>query len=117
MFPGIDIIEIERFERACKRHPKIVSRLFTEKEIKCVNGNLVSLAARFAGKEAVLKSLGTGLRGLNWHDIEILKNEVGEPIVSLSVRAEMIAKVRECTSIKVSLSHSKSNATAIALLY
>ncbi|NLM21873.1 MAG: holo-ACP synthase [Peptococcaceae bacterium] len=117
MYPGIDIIEISRFTQACKRHPRLLARLFTAGELKAISGeNYSSWAARFAAKEAVLKALGTGLRGLTWHDIEIFNNDWGEPIVYLSERAQNIAAKRGGKSVKISLSHSKDNAIAIAVL-
>jgi len=73
-------------------------------------------AVRFAGKEAVLKALGTGLRGLSWHDIEIFTNQLGEPFVVLSERAQKIAGSRGGNAVKISLSHNKDNAVAFAIL-
>ena len=117
MFPGIDIIEIARFTRACTRHPQLLSRLFTSGELKAMSDKKYnSWAARFAGKEAVLKALGTGLNGLTWHDIEIFTNERGEPVVYLSERAQKIALSRGGKTLKLSLAHSKENAIAIAIL-
>lgn len=117
MYPGIDIIEISRFDRACRRHPQIINRLFTEKELAGLKiTNTASLAARFAGKEAVLKALGTGLRGLSWHDIEIFSNEKGEPEVHLSPKAQRLAGKRGCTEVRLSLSHNRIQAAAVALL-
>ncbi len=95
-----------------------MSRLFTARELEVLKArNPASLAVRFAGKEAVLKALGTGLRGLSWHDIEILDNELGEPIVYLSAKAKAIAESRGGKYVRISLSHSKDNAVAIAILY
>lgn len=117
MYPGIDIIEISRFEKACQRHPRLLQRLFTDAEIRAIQGRRAdSAAARFAAKEAVLKALGTGLRGLSWHDIQILSNELGEPVVYLSGKAEAIAKERGSGKIRVSLSHSRDMAAAVAVL-
>jgi len=117
MYPGTDIIEISRFAQACSRQPRLLSRLFTGKELELVKTyNFSSLAARFAGKEAVLKTLGTGLRGLAWHDVEIFTNDLGEPIVYLSKRAQKIAELRGGCTVRVSLSHSRDNAIALAIL-
>ena len=119
MYPGADIIEISRFKDACLRNPRLVERLFTDRELEQKFANKdASLAARFAGKEAVLKALGTGLRGLSWHDIEIINNEMGEPIVYLSARAKDITLMRGAGKgeVRVSLSHSKDLAIAIAVL-
>ncbi|HHV64685.1 MAG TPA: holo-ACP synthase [Peptococcaceae bacterium] len=120
MYPGVDIIEIARFTEACNRHPRLINRLFTPRELEGLgksNNRFPTLAARFAGKEAVLKALGTGLRGLSWHDIEIIADEQGEPLVYLSAKAWNIAKNRGGQSVKLSLSHSRENAIAVAILY
>jgi len=116
MYPGIDIIEITRFNQACSRHPRLWQRLFTDRELADLQGSQAgSPAARFAGKEAVLKALGTGLRGLSWHDVEILPNDLGEPVVYLSEKAKQRALARGGNSVRVSLSHSKENAIALAV--
>ena len=117
MYPGIDIIEIERVELAFKRQPKLYERLFTIQERENLSGKGVqSYAARFAGKEAVLKALGTGLRGLSWHDIEILSDVSGEPLVYLSSRALDLVKARGGCQVRVSLSHDRTQAVGFAIL-
>ncbi|MGI6450195.1 MAG: holo-ACP synthase [Desulfitobacteriia bacterium] len=119
MYPGVDIIEISRFAHACSRHPRLIKRLFTARELEALGASAKrpsALAARFAGKEAVLKALGTGLRGLSWHDIEIIANEQGEPQVYLSARALKAAESRGGRSIRLSLSHNRDNALAVAVL-
>lgn len=116
MYPGVDIIEIPRFSEACGRHPRLLVKLFTVRELEDLQPNdFSSLAVRFAGKEAILKAMGTGLRGLSWHDIEILNNDLGEPIVYLSEKAKAVAETRG-REVKVSLAHSGDNAVAMAVL-
>ena len=117
MYPGIDIIEIERFVMAFKRQPKLSERLFTIRELENLTGKgFQSYAARFAGKEAVLKTLGTGLRGLSWHDIEILSVLSGEPLVYLSPRAMDLVKARGGSQVRISLTHNRTQAMALAIL-
>jgi len=117
MYPGIDIIEIERVAQAFKRQPKLFERLFTTREREALVGKgIQSYAARFAGKEAVLKTLGPGLRGLSWHDIEILSNLSGEPLVYLSSIAMDQVRARGGSQVRVSLSHNRSQAIAFAIL-
>lgn len=117
MFPGVDIIEIERFTLACQRHPKIVDRLFSLREQNDLFGkSMQSWAGRFAAKEAILKALGTGLRDLTWQDIEILSGPMGEPLAFLSERAEVKAKARGGAVVRISISHDRSNAIALAIL-
>jgi len=117
MYPGIDIIEIERVEQAFKRQPRIFERLFTSREREALTEKSIqSYAARFAGKEAVLKTLGAGLRELSWHDIEILSNLSGEPLVYLSSRAMDQVRARGGSVVRVSLSHNRTQAMAFAIL-
>lgn len=117
MYPGIDIIEIERVAQALKRQPRLFERLFTNRERESLQGKgIQSYAARFAGKEAVLKTLGTGLQGLSWHDVEIISNPEGEPIVYLSPRAMNHVSTRGGSQVRVSLSHNHTQAMAFAIL-
>ncbi|MDP4127303.1 MAG: holo-ACP synthase [Bacillota bacterium] len=117
MYPGVDIIEIERVAQAFERQPKLCKRLFTMREQENLVGKgIQSYAARFAGKEAVLKTLGTGLSGLSWHDIEILSDLSGEPLVYLSSRAMDLVKARGRSQVRVSMSHNRTQAIAFAIL-
>ena len=116
-FPGIDMIEIERFSQACLRRPKLKERLFTKKELDALNNKKEeSWAVRFAGKEAVLKALGTGLGPLSWHDIEIFTSTTGEPWVTLSPKAQEVARRRGGSEVRLSFSHDRSKAIAMAIL-
>ena len=117
MYPGVDIIEIERVAAALKRRPKLAERLFTARERKTLkNKGPQSYAARFAAKEAVLKTLGAGLKGLGWHDIEIITDPGGEPLVHLSAKAKELAIARGGSEVRVSLSHNQTQAVAFAVL-
>ena len=117
MYPGTDIIEIERMAAALQRRPQLAERLFTMREREDLSRKGPrSYAARFAGKEAVLKTLGTGLRGLNWHDVEIISDSSGEPVVYLSARASALALARGGSGVKVSLAHNQTQAIAFAVL-
>jgi len=69
---GIDAIEIDRVQRTYDRHPaRFQERVFTPLEIPYCRGRVSELAVRFAGKEAMMKALGTGVRGIAWREIEI----------------------------------------------
>ena len=107
---GIDLIEIERVERALERRPRLAERLFTEGELAYAGGRARPgrhLAARFAAKEAVIKALGEGVPP---RDIEV---EAGEPPqVRLHGRAAELAGERE---LAISLTHSRETAAAIAI--
>lgn len=114
---GIDIIEIERINKAVK-NVKFVKRIFTKKEIeyfKSINNNIYTIAGRFAAKEAVVKTLGTGLRGFKWIDIEIDRDELGKPIVTLYEKASEISNEKGITKIELSISHCRQYAVAQAI--
>ncbi|WP_406677016.1 holo-ACP synthase [Moorella sp. ACPs] len=114
---GIDIIEIERLERALKRHPRLMNRLFTPAEQEyCLSRHRpgASLAARFAAKEAVMKALGVGLGSCSFRDIEIGREEGGRPRVMLYGRAGELARERGTGTVTVSLSHCRAYAAAVA---
>lgn len=113
---GIDIIEIERIEAAIMRHPRILERLFTPPEIdlaKRYRSPAPFYAGRFAAKEAVAKALRTQL---GWHEVEILADASGVPMVKLTGRASRALSRLEGFLVCVSISHTKEHASAVALL-
>jgi len=115
---GNDIVEIERIRQSMERHGQhFLNRLFTSREQDyCYKFKdpVPHFAGRFAAKEAIAKALGTGFgTALSWHDIEILSDEQGKPIVRLSEAAKH--RFRD-PRILVSISHSASDATAVALV-
>src|SRR3972149_12304434 len=86
---GVDIVEIDRVERALERWgERFLRRVYTSVEVAFCRGRVHELAARFAAKEAVMKALGTGARGLAWREIEVLPNRRGKPLVHLQGRAQ-----------------------------
>lgn len=114
---GIDLIEIARVERAARRNC-FCRRVYTEREIAdCRRGGEVSyysLAARFAAKEAVFKALGCGW-GLGWKSVEVVSDERGQPQVKLCGRAAQRAAELGVKDVKISLTHSRTCAGAVAL--
>ncbi len=113
---GIDIIEIERIESALKRwEGRFLNRIYTEAELKICEGRISSLAARFAAKEAVMKVLGTGAKGIGWQEIEILTDNTGKPLVNLYGRAKNKAAELNLKEFSVSLSDTRQYAVAAAI--
>jgi holo-[acyl-carrier protein] synthase len=111
---GIDLLEIERLERALSRHPRLAERLFTDAEREYAASRArpaQHLAARFCAKEAVAKALG--LSGWAFRDVEVLAQE-GPPSVRLSGAAAHRAQELGVT-VSVSLTHTGRDAGAIAL--
>lgn len=115
---GIDLVEIERIKDAIdSQGQKFLDRLFTLREQEYCNllkkDPAIRFAARFCAKEALVKALGCGFgKDIGFLDIEILNNDLGKPEIFLS------QKVKERFSnpqLHLSLSHSKSMATAVVI--
>jgi holo-[acyl-carrier protein] synthase len=113
---GIDIIEIARIEQAVSRWgERFLKRIYTQKELELYQGRAAPLAACFAGKEAVMKVLGTGIKGVDWQEIEILPDSKGAPLVYLHNKAQCRAEEVTLKEIAISLSHSREYAFASAI--
>jgi holo-[acyl-carrier protein] synthase len=111
---GVDIIEIERVAAVIERwREKFLERVYTPAELRYCRGRVPELAARFAGKEAISKALGTGIRGMNWRDMEILPDPLGKPTVTLHDRALARARSIGLSEFAISLSHSRDFAVAM----
>lgn len=113
---GVDIVEISRIRRVFERHPeRFLRRVYTNREIAYCRGRLPELAVRFAGKEAISKALGTGLRGIHWRELEILPDRRGKPNVVLHGRAAARAQELGLKSWAISLSHAQEYAVAFVV--
>ena len=113
---GIDIIEITRIEKAMARWgDRFLHRVYTEAELKLPYQKPSSLAARFASKEAVMKLLGTGTKGVGWKDIEALREPNGRPLVNLYGKAQAQANGLGLDKLAISLSDSKEYAIAFVV--
>jgi holo-[acyl-carrier protein] synthase len=115
---GIDIVELDRVARVLARHPeRFLARVFTPAEVAHCRGRLPELAARFAAKEATMKALGTGARGIAWRDIEVLPNRRGKPLLLLHGTAAARAAHIGLTGVDVTLTHSRAYAAAVVVGY
>lgn len=110
---GIDLLEIGRLERALEKYPRLAERVFTPAERDYAAARARPgrhLAARFAAKEAVVKSLG--LRGgFGLGQIEVVAGE--PPAVKL---AGPVAAAAAGRHVEVSLTHSRDFAAAVAIV-
>jgi holo-[acyl-carrier protein] synthase len=112
---GVDIVEIDRVRRALER-AAFRERCFTEAERAYCDSRphpAQSYAARFAGKEAVGKALGCGVR-FTWREIEIVGRP--KPSVSLTGRTAAFAERVRAGAIDLSMTHSREIAAAIAVV-
>ncbi len=110
---GADIIEVSRIRQAVERRGGFVQRVFTPVEAAyCLSKSnwAERFAGRFAAKEAVAKCLGLSLC---WHDVEILSDQSGRPVVTLTNRA---AEAAAGGRVLLSISHCRSHAVAFATL-
>jgi len=113
---GVDIVEINRIENVIAHWgDKFLKRVFTPTELTNYGNRNSSLAARFAAKEAVLKSLGACDVGISWQEIEILAEPNGKPNVILSGKAMRTAYDLNIKELAVSLSHSDAYAVAFVV--
>lgn len=114
---GNDIIEIARIRQGIDRQGKpFLDRLFTLRELdycQKFQDPVPHYAGRFAAKEAIAKAFGTGVGAIvQWHNIEVLNDEFGKPVVFLSLSLQ---EQFEHPNILVSISHCVEYATAVAI--
>ena len=110
---GVDLIEIDRVAATLERFgSRFLERVYTDGEIAYCRGRAPQLAARFAAKEAAMKALGTGTRGVGWREVEVTRNRSGEPGIALHGRAVARANALGVDRLAVSLSHSRAYAVA-----
>jgi holo-[acyl-carrier protein] synthase len=113
---GIDIIELERINKAISRWgTRFLNRIYTQAELDLCQGRTESLAVRFAGKEAIMKALIAPVPIITWKEIEILSGPEGEPRVLLHGQALVIAGKLGLNGFEISLSHSRENAVALVI--
>lgn len=115
---GTDIIEVERIKNSLNKRGDFLKKIFTDKEIELFQSkgnNPQTIAGNFAAKEAISKSLGLGIRGYNFKDIEILRDDLGKPIVKTYNNLKKICIQYSVLEIKVSISHTNNYAVANAI--
>ncbi len=118
---GIDIIEVARIERMLSKYgAHFAERIFTDEEIgysTSKSSPAIHFAARFAAKEAFLKSLGTGLaNAIRWCDISISNDKHGKPKLTITNAAKNIAEKIGAKNIHISISHTKEYAISVVIL-
>ena len=111
---GLDLLEIERLERALERRPRLATRLFTRGELADAERRRRPgrhLAARFAAKEAAMKALGGALSP---QAIEVEGGGTEAPRLRLHGRAASLAAERD-VELRLSLTHSREMAAAVVV--
>jgi holo-[acyl-carrier protein] synthase len=116
---GIDIVHVKRIEHWLGT-PGLVDRFFHPDEIVASRGRghaaALSLAARFAAKEAFGKAVGTGLAGIRLRDIQVINNHNGRPDMHLYGTALERLRLAGGTLVHLSLTHERDNAVAVVVI-
>ena len=118
---GIDLVEVDRIDTAWKRFgDRFLQRILLPDEISyCLSHAKPApfLAARFACKEAVSKAFGTGIGALlGWHDIEVKHKPSGQPFILLHGKGLVLLTNVKANTIHLSISHTATNAGAVAVV-
>lgn len=117
---GTDIVEIDRIRKMIERHgDHFLLRCFTSAEIEYAvkhRDSAARFSGRWAAKEAIVKMIGTGfVKGITFHDIEVLPLPSGQPNVQLSGGAAEMAAKLGISRILLTISHARDYATATAV--
>jgi holo-[acyl-carrier protein] synthase len=116
---GIDVASIERMRRVLDRHgDRLWTRVLTSVEqaaLAARRDRAVALAGRWAAKEASVKAFG-GRAGALWHDFEVARGPLGEPIMHFHGRAAAVAARLGVARALVSITHDAGVAAAVVVL-
>jgi holo-[acyl-carrier protein] synthase len=118
---GTDIVEVARIQASYKKlGVAFLNRLLLPAEISyCLQHAAPApfIAVRFAAKEAISKAFGTGIgKSIDWHDMEIAREETGRPVVVLHGKGQTLFAARGARQLLITLSHTQHYATATAIL-
>jgi holo-[acyl-carrier protein] synthase len=116
---GIDVVHVKRLEKWMDS-PGLLDRFFHPDELALTlsrgKSAALSLAARFAAKEAFGKALGTGLSGIVLKDILVINSHNGKPELRLFDTALLALERAGASRVHVSLTHERDNALALVVL-
>ena len=115
---GVDVVDVERFRASLTRTPTMRARVFTPAELEHVASKydpVLSLAARFAAREAVMKAMGLGLGAFGFHDASVRIDSAGAPHLIIGGQAAALATDRGIDTWHLSLAHDGGMATAMVV--
>lgn len=112
---GVDIIVIDRVEKAVNRSNTFRNRVFTPQEQAYCDDRADCLAGRWAIKEAVAKALGTGVGDVSWLEIEVVCDERGKPELQLSGAAAALSAEKNLHHWSISIAHDGGLAIGFAV--
>lgn len=116
---GTDLIEVGRIEESIRKRPRMAEKILTEKELAyCMRRKspFMSVAARFAAKEAASKALGCGFREFGFHDLEVINDELGKPEIHFYGRALEKFTALGGKKAFISISHTDKHALAEVII-
>ena len=118
---GLDLTEVERVREVLERFgERFLGRVFLPGEIRRQRRHprafAEHVAGRFAAKEAAMKALGTGFRGVAFKEIAVLREPSGKPRLELRGRALDRARALHVTATEVSITHTRTMAAAAVVL-
>jgi len=118
---GLDLTEVDRVAGVLERHgERFLARIFRPGEIlrgrRHPRAFAEHVAGRYAAKEAAMKALGTGWRGLGFRDIEIGRDARGKPLISFHGKALVRARSLKVLSAEVTITHGRDIAAAVVAL-
>jgi len=118
---GLDLTEVERIAGVLERHgERFLSRIFRDGEIRRARRHprafAEHVAGRFAAKEAAMKALGLGWRGLAFRDIEVTRDVHGKPLLAFHGKALDRSRALDVRSAEVSITHGRDIAAAVVAL-
>ncbi|HEV8374769.1 MAG TPA: holo-ACP synthase [Candidatus Polarisedimenticolia bacterium] len=116
---GMDLCEVDRIQRLLEKdRERFIRRVFRKEEAAYCEARrrpALHFAARFAAKEAFLKSLGQGWR-LGWTQVGVVRGPSGKPDLSLSGKASQAVRSRGVLRIHLTLTHTAGTAAAVVVL-
>ena len=113
---GIDVVDIDAFERDITyAGDSMLELCFSQSERMYCAGDKNKLAARFALKEATLKALGTGIRGIGLRDVSISTSAAGKPEINLSANARAVAAAAKLGTLRCSATRESGFAVAVVV--
>ena len=116
---GVDVVDVERM-RHWLGDEALISRYFAEQEREGIyqrqDGAILSLAARFAAKEAYAKALGTGFRGFGLKEVWVVNDELGKPELRVTGAAREALNRVGGDTIWLSLTHEREHAIAMVVI-
>ncbi len=117
---GVDLVEVKRIKSAIGKNPGFIKKIYTDGEIKYCAGKskncFISYAEKFAAKEAVSKSLKTGIgKDIHFNEIEVANLHSGEPVINLYGMTKAYCDKLAIKNIKITLSGTEEYAVAFAI--